>query len=201
MNNISFKEKVAYAEQQLQNGVDPRFVFSQVWKFSDGFATVRLEDKYNFINTNGELLSDLWFDEAWSFREGFAVVYLRDRGWNFINADSNFLREDLWFDNVGEFHEGLASVYLKDRGCNFINADGNFLRKDMWFDWVDYFQEGFAEVKLNGKSYYIDTKGKLYDQYKNLIENRQRTIRLTESQLRNTIKRVVAQCLKEGRIR
>ena len=130
MNNISFEEKVAYAKQQLQNGANPRFVFSQVWKFSDGFATVRLEDKYNFINT-----------------------------------DNNILRDDLWFDDVSDFNEG------------------------------------FAWVKLDGKQCYLDTKGNLYDQDKNLIENRRRTVRLTESQLRNTIKRVVAQCLKEGRIR
>ena len=201
MNNISFKEKVAYAEQQLQNGANPRFVFSQVWKFSDGFATVRLEDKYNFINTNGKIISDLWFDEAWDFEEGFAVVQLYDRGWNFIKPDGNILRDDLWFDSVGEFHEGLAVVYLKGRGCNFIDAGGSILRKDIWFDWVEDFKEGFAEVKLKGKPYYIDNIGKLYDQDKNLIENRRRTVRLTESQLRNTIKNVVAQCLNKGRRR
>ena len=127
MNNISFEEKVAYAKQQLQNGANPRFVFSQVWKFSDGFATVRLEDKYNFINT-----------------------------------------------------------------------DNKILREDLWFSWAEDFYDGFAPVKYNGRDCYIDTKGNLYDQDKNLIENRRRTVRLTESQLRNTIKNVVAQCLNEG---
>ena len=141
MNNISFEEKVAYAKQQLQNGANPRFVFSQVWKFFDGFATVRLEDKYNFIDTGNKILrDDLWFDEARSFSEGFASVYVKNRGWTFIKPDGNFLRDDLWFDDVSDF------------------------------------KEGFAWVKLNGKPYYIDKIGKLYDQYKNLIENRRRTV-------------------------
>ena len=49
----------------------------------------------------------------------------------------------------------------------------------------------------------IDTNGNLCDKNKypidNVTENRRRVLRITESQLRNTIKRVVTQYLNESR--
>ena len=172
--NNSFEERVAYAKQQLQNGADPEDVFDEV--------------DYDLAI------------------EGFVRVALDDK-WNFIDIDYNILCDDLWFDNVQYFHNGFAPVLLDDRGWNFIDTDGNILREDLWFDYVESFHDGFdyAWAELNGKDCKIDTNSNLYDEKGNPIdnvsENKRRTVRLTESQLRNTIKRVVAQCLKEGRIR
>ncbi len=136
--------------------------------FFNGFAEVKLGDKCNFIDRNGNILSDLWFD---------------------------------W---VGKFHNGFARVVLNGK-WNFIKPDGNLLREDLWFDDVELFDEGFARVELNGKWCMIDKKGNLYDGNKNPIdnvtENRRRLLRITESQLHNTIKRVVAQYLNESRRR
>ena len=164
--NNSFEEKVAEVKQQLQNGADPEDVFDWTCDFYNGFAEVGLGDKSNFIDRNGNILSDLWFDWVGYFREGFAKVQLEDK-WNLINTDGKLLRDDMWFDRVWNF------------------------------------QNGFAKGKLIGKLYYFDTEGNLYDEDENLIkkfnENRQRTVRITESQLRNTIKRVVAQYLNESR--
>ena len=43
--------------------------------FSDGFARIRNWDKqYNFINKQGKLLSEQWFEWAEDFKDGFAVV-------------------------------------------------------------------------------------------------------------------------------
>ena len=129
--NNSFEEKVAEVKQQLQNGANPKDVFDWVGVFQEGFARVRLGDKWNFINTDSEILSNLWFDQVWDF------------------------------------------------------------------------YDGFASVILNGKEYKIDTKGNLYDLDKNPInnvnENRRRVVHITESQLRNTIKKVVYQYLNENR--
>lgn len=43
------------------------------------FTKVKLDDKYNFINTEGQLVSNQWFDSVWDFNEGFAVVGLNDK--------------------------------------------------------------------------------------------------------------------------
>lgn len=42
----------------------------------DGFAKVKLNGQYNFINTNGQLLSQQWFDDIFEFNNYFASVQL-----------------------------------------------------------------------------------------------------------------------------
>ena len=156
----SFAEKVAKVKQQLQNGADPKDVFDWVDNFSEGFALVQLGYKWNFINTDGNLLrDDLWFDVAWDFHEGFAGVKLNDK-WNFINTDGNLLRDDLWFDVAWGFYEGFARVKLNDK-WNFINTDGNLLSDDLWFEDAGNFSKGFAWVILNDKWNFINTDGRL----------------------------------------
>ena len=175
----SFAEKVSKVKQQLQNGADPEDVFDWVLDFYEGFAVVRLGDKFNFIDTYGNFLrDDLWFDITGNFKDSFAVVKLNGK-WNYINADGNFLREDLWFDLVDYFCNGFARVQLNGK-WNFINTDGKILCEDLWFDSVADFRNGFAEVILGGKTNYLDTKGNLYDENNNLInkvtENRCRVV-------------------------
>jgi hypothetical protein len=55
-------------------------VFDYVGDFYEGFAKVKIDGKYNFINTNGELL---WkednFDLVWNFYNGFAVGIMDDK--------------------------------------------------------------------------------------------------------------------------
>ena len=48
--------------------------FDDVQDFSKGFAQVYLNDKYNFIDTEGKLLSNQWFDWADDFSDGYAEV-------------------------------------------------------------------------------------------------------------------------------
>ena len=195
----SFSDVLVTAKQQLQNGADPSDVFNWVCRFYDGFAKVRLGDKYNFINTDGNILrEDLWFDNAGDFHNGFARVILEDK-FNYIDTDGKILSEDVWFDEVEVFYKGFARVRLGDK-WNLINTDGNILREDLWFDNAGDFKNRFARVKLNGKWYYIDTQGNLYDENKNPInnvtENRRRVVRLTERQIRSVIKSVITQYLR-----
>ena len=104
--------------------------------------------------------------------------------------------------NKGIFTKMIFGINSK---YNYIDTDGNLLRDDSWFDLASDFEDGFAKVHLNYRRYYINTNGNLYDLDKNPIENvtenRRRVVRLTESQLRKTIERVVAQYLNESRRR
>ena len=176
--------------------------FDEAWEFHEGFAPVYVRGKgWNFINADGNILrDDMWFDGVGGFQKGLGTVYVKDRGWNFIKPDGNILRDDLWFELIDNFYEGFAVVELKGK-YNFIDRNGNLLRDDLRFDEAGRFHKGFAKVILHDQMLLINKKGNLYDQDKNLLDIKRRTVRLTESQLRNTIKRVVSQCLKEGRIR
>ena len=174
--------------------------FGEVFKPLHPFAEKVAKAKQQL--QNGAAPEDV-FDEVGHFYDGLARVKLGGKC-NFIKPDGNFLRDDLWFNDVGNFYNGFAKVKL-DNKWNYIKPDGNFLRDDLWFDDAECFYEGFASVELDGKQCCLDTKGNLYDKNKNLInkvnENKRRVVRLTESQLRNTIKSVVAQYLNESRRR
>lgn len=166
-------------------------VFDEIWEFSEGFAKVLLDGKCNFINTEGKLLSEWWFDGACGFSERLATVEC-DGKYNFINTEGKLLSER-WFDYVISFCGGFAWVNLGGK-YNFINKEGKLLSEkwyddvwnfsrglarvgldgkwnfinaegevlsEQWFDEVYSFSEGFAVVKLNGKWIKINTKGEI----------------------------------------
>ena len=137
--------------------------FDVIWSFSEGFAMVKLNGKYSFINTKGELIGDgnLWFDYGSDFNEGFATVRLNGKD-SFINTNGELIGDgNLWFDFVGSFDEGFAKVELNGK-TSFINTNGELIGDgNLWFDFVWDFKEGFARVELNGKYSFINTKGEL----------------------------------------
>ena len=155
-------------EIRLSNGIigfytkiDPMFNFrlnfDDVGNFIDGFAAIKLDNKYNFITTEGQLLSQQWFDWANVSKYGFAEVNLNGKC-NFINAKGEFLSNQ-WFTWVGAFKDGFVDVNLNGK-YNFINTEGHVLSQ-LWFDDVLKFKEGFAVVILNDKCNYINTEGHL----------------------------------------
>ena len=50
----------------------------------------KLNGKNNFINTDGEFISDKWFDVAYDFEEGYAKVELNGE-WGKINTKGEFI--------------------------------------------------------------------------------------------------------------
>ena len=187
--NNKWKDLLDNCMRRLANGEDPNDVFNNVSGFHNGFAAVELNEKWNFINTRGELLCNKWFDYCSDFNDGFAVVELNGK-WNFINTHGELLCNE-WFNNCGVFSDGFAVVKLNGK-YNFINTRGELLWKgNQWFDWCYSFDNGFAKVQLNGRVFMIDTKGQLH----NLDESKQRTLRLTESEFRKLIKESVRKTL------
>ena len=137
--------------------------FDNVRGFNEGFAKVRLNGKYSFINSKGELIGNgnLWFDEVGDFNEGFAAVKLNSK-YSFINTKGELIgKGNLWFDSVGEFNEGFAIVKLNNR-WSFINTKGELIGEgNLGFDDAWSFKDGLARVELNGKLSFINSKGEL----------------------------------------
>ena len=99
--------------------------FDYLDNFHDGFARVKLNRKYNFIDTKGNILADQWFDYVENFHDGFARVKL-NRKYNFIDTEGN-IRFDQWFDYVYDFHDGFAWVSLNGSE-HLIDTKGNIIR-------------------------------------------------------------------------
>ena len=87
--NNKWKDLLNTVNQRIANGEDPRDVYDYVYNFHDGLALVRLEGRYNYINEEGDYLTDQWFDKLDGFYEGLAIVKLGVK-YNFINKEGNF---------------------------------------------------------------------------------------------------------------
>ena len=161
--NGKWNEIITNVQQRLSNGENPEDIFNLVEEFHDGFARVMLNSKYNFINKNGEIAFNQWFDWVDNFYHGFTQVRLKDK-WNCINTNGEPLC-DQWFDWVSGFYHGFAKVELNNK-WNYINTEGKLI-SDQWFDKVGRFDNGFAEVNLNGKWYSLRQDGVLCDYYTN----------------------------------
>jgi hypothetical protein len=65
--------------------------FNDCGDFCDGFAKVRnMDKKWNFIDKNGNLLSNVWLDDCSDFYDGFAEVVLHGKIL-LINKNGQFL--------------------------------------------------------------------------------------------------------------
>ena len=128
--------------------------------FYDGLARIRnWEGQYNFINAQGKLLSEQWFEWADDFNDGFAVVKNEDYVYNFINRQGKFLSEQ-WFEKAFEFNEGFAVVEKPIGLRNFIDIKGRILSKQ-WFSDAYSFHDGLAKVQRIDKKYnFINKDGK-----------------------------------------
>ena len=123
----------------------------------DNISLICSNNKYNFINKDGVLLRDTWFEDVGYFYDGFAGVK-KNNLYNFINIKGELISKE-WFDYAFHFYAGFA-VVKKNNLCNFISTNGELVSKE-WFDDAFDFCAGFAVVKKNNLYNFISTKGEL----------------------------------------
>ena len=129
---------------------------TKVQRLSDG--------KCNYIDANGKILSDIWFEWIGDFyddNDDFALVGRENHEYNYIDKQGKLLSEE-WFKWLDYFHNGFARVQRFDDLMNFINTDGKII-SDEWFRYVDYFDEYDLAVvqRTNGEQCKIDKTGKI----------------------------------------
>ena len=144
-------------QPMLDNGVSRKDIFEFVGLFNDGYAKVKLNNKWNFVDTNGKLISNTWFDRVDIFYDGYARVNLYGKC-NLIDKNGKCI-SDTWFDWVDDFEDGYTTVKSGNK-WNFVDTNGKLI-SNTWFDMVDNFYNGYAKVQLNDKWNFVDTNGKL----------------------------------------
>ena len=139
--------------------------FDHIANFENGFARVKKDGKYNFINTNGNLISDKWFEHQYhlhDFTNGFSLITKEDGYWdfkyNFIDTKGNLI-SNTWFDQAMDFKNGFARI-VKDNKGNYIDTNGNII-SDIWFDKIFDFENNMARVKKDNKWNFINSNGNL----------------------------------------
>ena len=84
---------------------------------SEGYAAVKKNGKWGYINTKGDVVIDFQFDDALSFGQHLAAVEL-DGLWGYAGLSGDIVIAPL-FIKAKSFSDGSAAV-LTDRGWQFI---------------------------------------------------------------------------------
>ena len=168
--------------------------YNMMYRFSEGLAKVKLNDKWGFINKDGREVIPCKYDWVNLFLKGLAKVKL-NRKYGYIDRTG---REVIpcKYDGINAFSEGLAKVELNDKygyidrtgreviPCKYdgigdfveglalviLNWKLGFIDKigreviPLKYDSASQFYRGLAHAKLNGKQGYIDKQGNWYDE-------------------------------------
>ena len=98
----------------------------------------------NFIDADGNIMSDDWYDEIEDFRNGYCVA-LKDEHYCIINTNAERVSGFYSFVDEMTFTDGWCLVKRDDGKFNFVNP-GGWLISDAWFDQACKFHKGFAVV-------------------------------------------------------
>lgn len=130
--------------------------------FREGYARIRTNNKFGFIDKTGKLAIPLVYESALPFSEGLAAVELNNK-WGFIDKTGTLVIPAIYDDVppiVGVsyfFKENLCPVSFNWK-YGFIDNKGNFTISPQ-YDWADSFYEGLALVELDEKYGFINTNG------------------------------------------
>ena len=169
IDGTSFSEGMAFVVTDnsyptcINNKGEVVFVLKQqctVFPFCNGLARYITEDeRYGFVNTQGELAIPARFEYAGDFHDGLAEVKMivgNEYYFGFIDTKGDLVI-NCQFNNASSFHDGLAAV-SNGKMYGFINKKGEYTINPQ-FETVDVFSEGIAAF-YNGKMYgFIDKNG------------------------------------------
>ena len=144
--------------------IEPKFL--RAYEFSDGYAKVKIEDKYGYIDEYGGLVIPCIYDSAGDFRDGAAIVKLEGDEMLIDKNGKTLLDYD--FKVIMDYGDGLAAAVLPgETKWQYVNEFGELAFSNK-FTSAKKFSHGFAPVTgpvlIDGTSaknyYYINTSGK-----------------------------------------
>jgi len=138
--------KYGYADRNGNVIIEPRYDFAD--QFSEGFARVQLNEKWNYLYRRDRFYYEL-------FAGCGEAINLKGE-WGFIDKTGKMVILLLFYSEVGNFSEGLAPI--KSTKWGYINKDWEEVIP-MQYDECQAFSGDLAAVKLNGKWGYIDKQG------------------------------------------
>jgi hypothetical protein len=124
--------------------------------FYEGFAPVKKNGKWGYIDRDGNAYTDFIYQDVWYFSEGYATVEIDGKYGLIDNAGHYVVTPDAYgvdginYDVVRPIYEGLAGVNWDNRKSRgVINRDGYLVA---WFDpdvidLVQDYREGLASVR------------------------------------------------------
>ncbi len=121
------------------------------------------DEKYGFMNIEGEVVVGLFCDYIGRFKDGLAKAridkkygYIDKEGWEVVPFK---------YSDIGDFHEGLAFA-CRNGKYGYVDKKGNEVIP-FKFDGADDFENGYGAVSVKGKygnvkkEGYVNKKGKV----------------------------------------
>lgn len=131
MRFIDSKGKYGYMDKEERVTIIKPY-FDYIGSFNDNIARVSINDKWGYINEEGEIIISPIYESARDFHDGLAAVKAKSiigNKWGYINILGEIVIKPR-FDEVGEFYNGIAHVkaksILKGIKDGFIYKDGKF---------------------------------------------------------------------------
>ncbi len=126
--------------------------FDDVQSFSEGFAAVKKDDKWGYINIRGEWIIRPQLDGRkfpYPFREGLVLATIGQDKWGFMNRREEWVIEPI-FDRSKSFNQGMAAVE-KHGKWGFMNIRGEWIIRpqfeDIYSFGAPYVYEGVVFVR------------------------------------------------------
>jgi len=133
--------------------------YDEIHPLNDGLIRVSVNEKFGFINVNGEIIHPLIYSDATSFYNNRAFVQ-DEKGWHIIDINGNKIDEiKTYFNSISDFSEDLAVVRAQ-RKYGYIDINGNVVIP-LKYNYADSFSEGLACVRMDNSEeyFYIDKFG------------------------------------------
>lgn len=131
--------------------------------FSEGLAGVKYNDKWGFINKNGEEVIGFKYSGVGDFKQGLAVVHANGK-WGFIDKNGREVIP-LKYNQARDFNEDGWAVVEQNGKLGYIDKTGRVV-VDIKYEMYNYFNLGTYGLKLNGKWGCVDKSGKVVVPFK-----------------------------------
>jgi len=115
-------QKAAYGFVDREGNIKIPAIYDAAYAFHEGFAAVKLNNKWGFIDTKGNTAISFTYDSADSFTRGLALVQLNGK-YGSIDMEGNTIIAVI-YDLPYFFAYGRALVHL-DGKYGYIDTKGN----------------------------------------------------------------------------
>ncbi|WP_297639135.1 WG repeat-containing protein [uncultured Clostridium sp.] len=133
-------------------------MYDEAFPFEDGLASIKLDDKYGFINYLGvEVIEPIYEYTDMYFRGGLCLAK-KDGKFGYINIDGK-VKIDFKFNFATEFlvsdinggKERFYAIIKEETRYGIIDIDGNYIIEPIYEELRQTFFEDMLVAKLEGK--------------------------------------------------
>ena len=101
--------------------------FDKISYFSEGFAAVKRDNKYGFINESGKIIIEPIFQEVWPFNHGLSAVKINYQ-WGFIDTTGKFIVDPKYDETQGfDSFNGKYAIVVKNKKYGLIDRSSKFI--------------------------------------------------------------------------